>query len=239
VLIWFNAAGAQPDGANSRVVSSPTPASLSAQVVRPAEITPVAPSSGPQATASTTAAAPHMSATPPSDVSSLTAKEILAANNLMIGNVAGMYQSLGLFITVIVTLVGGGVGVIAYVARKDVKEFIHEWDDRLKTLAKDGDDSAKRLRDLVAEAEKSANKAAEYSKSIEGDREVLNRALKDLDRFRAASDGRSDESGGGSSAAVAAEPGPMAAESEIDPEVTQEDAEVAARLNGKIEPRQT
>jgi hypothetical protein len=53
---------------------------------------------------------------PPADIASLIAKEVLSANNQVVSQVASMYQNFGLFITIIVTLVGGIAIWVSYVA---------------------------------------------------------------------------------------------------------------------------
>jgi uncharacterized membrane protein len=176
----------------------------------------------------------------PTDVGSLTAKEILAANNQAVSQVASMYQYFGLFITIIVTLLGGFGVILGFVARRSLKEFIQEWDRKLQSLQKDMKESLEkdmkesleRLHDSVSQAEDSANKAAEHAQSIMDTAAILDKVLRDVDtiraKFTAVNNASEAESYGET-------PGPAAAEASVEPSPSEEDAEVAARLEGKIE----
>jgi uncharacterized membrane protein YccC len=138
-----------------------------------------------------------------------------------------MYQNLGLFITIIVTLVGGVATWMSYVARKSVHEFIQEWTEKVKSLENDMKGDLKRLHDAVTEAEGSAKKAAEHERAIEDSKKILDKILEDYDRLRAIPS--------------------LATQLRVEEERTteqppqevptpEEDAAVEARLRGKIDP---
>jgi hypothetical protein len=121
-------------------------------------------------------------------------------------------------------------------ARKSVREFIQEWTKKLQSLETEMKDSMARLRDAVTEAETSANKAAGHAQSINDSQKVLNKALEDVDKLRTfvaslhAQVGRE---------LVGEAPSPSVAEAAVaqpppEPSAADEDAEVAARLKGKI-----
>jgi hypothetical protein len=190
-----------------------------------------APANSPQAaTASSPTVTSSLTIAPPADIASLTAKEILSANNQVVSHIASMYQNLGLFITIIVTLVGGVATWMSFVARRSVHEFIQEWSKKLESVENEMKESLKRLREAVGEAETSANKAAKHARSIEDSEKVLNKTLIEVDRLRAKLSGEQ-------SAVEPPEPIAEAASRPPSPEpqTAEEDAEVAARLQGKID----
>lgn len=186
------------------------------------------PKSGPTAPLSATIA-------PPADITSLTAKEILSANNQVVSQVASMYQNLGLFITIIVTLVGGVATWMSYVAKKSVQEFIQEWTKKMESLENDMKEASKRLHDAVNAAETSAKKAAGHEQSIEDSKKVVNKTLEDVDRLRVGVASLSAQFRG-EEAAAAPQPVAEAAVEQppSEPLAADEDAEVAARLKDKI-----
>lgn len=142
-----------------------------------------------------------------------------------------MYQKFGLFITIIVTLVGGVATWMSYVARRSVQEFIQEWTEKVKSLESDMKEDLKRLRDAVTEAEGSAQKAAGHAQSIEDSKEIVGKILQDYDRLRSIPT---------LSAQLGVSPQPIVeaalAQPSQEPPATEEDAEVANRLKGKIDP---
>ncbi len=188
------------------------------------------------AAASSPAGASAATIAPPADIASLIAKEVLSANNQVVSQVASMYQNFGLFITIIVTLVGGIAIWVSYVARKSVQEFIQEWTKKMESIENDMKEDLKRLRDAVAEAEGSAKKAGGHAQSIEDSKEIVSKILEDYDRLRAiptfSAQFRGEEE-------VAVSPQPVAetplAQPPQGPLATEEDAEVADRLKGKID----
>ena len=174
---------------------------------------------------------------PPTDIASAVAKEILSANNQVVSQVASMYQNFGLFITIIVTLVGGIATWMSYIARKSVQEFIQEWTKKMEFLENDMKEALKRLRDAVAEAEASAKKAAGHEQSIEDSKKVVTKALEDVDRLRVGVASLYAQRGGEEPAAAPqpVEEAPVE-EPRSEPLAAEEDAEVTARLKDKINP---
>ena len=175
------------------------------------------------------------------DIASLTARDILAANNQVVGQVASMYQHLGLFITIIVTLVGGIATLMSFLARRSVHEFIQEWTRKLEYIEKDLKDSRDRIHDAVEEAEASATKAAGHEHSLGDSKKVLAETLREVDRLRTGVASLSAQvqqtpAAPANVAQAAAPEAPEAAGAEVVPEpsAANEDAEVAARLKGKI-----
>jgi hypothetical protein len=185
--------------------------------------------------ASSTAAPPSATIAFPSDIGSQTVKEILSANNQVLSQVASMYQNLGLFITIIVTLVGGIATWMSYIARKSVHEFIQEWTKKMESLENDMKEALKRLHDAVAEAEASVKRAATHEQSIEDSKKVVNKTLEDVDRLRVSVESLYAQHRG-EVAAAAPEPVAEAAVEQppSEPLSAEEDAEVAARLKDKI-----
>ena len=120
----------------------------------------------------------------PADIASLTAKEILAANNQVVSQVATMYQHFGLFITIIVTMLGVVATVVGYFIRKSVNELVAEWTKKFEKIEAEMEKSRDRLRTAVDKAEESAKNAAVSAESIDDDKEVLGQAIKDVDRLR-------------------------------------------------------
>lgn len=148
-----------------------------------------------------------------------------------------MYQNLGLFITIIVTLVGGVATWMSYLARRSVHEFIQEWTKKLESVEIEMKESLKRLRDAVAEAEGSAKKAAKHAQSVDDSATVLNKTLEDAHRLRHDVASLYTQLRGEQSAAAPPQPIAEAAPGQPSPEplAAEEDAEVAARLKGKID----
>ena len=183
-------------------------------------------------------AAPSSAITaPPGDITSLIVKEILSANNQVVSQVASMYQNLGLFITIIVTLVGGVATWMSYVARRSVQEFIQEWTEKVKSLESDMKEDLKRLRDAVAEAEGSAKKAAEHEQSIKDSQKIVDKILEDYDRLRAIPE-LSTQLRGEEERAVSPQPvtGTSLGRFPQEALAPEEEAEVTDRLKGKINP---
>lgn len=151
--------------------SAPVP-----QLTTPASViaTPLAPASPP---------APPTIAVP-ADIASLTAKEILAANNQVVAQVASMYQHLGLFITIIITLVGIAVTVIGYFARKSVHELIAEWKIKLASTQDDMQKTKDKLTLAVTETETKAANAAKDAQSLNDGVKILQQALTEVDQLR-------------------------------------------------------
>jgi peptidoglycan hydrolase CwlO-like protein len=152
-----------------------------------------------------------------------------------------MYQNLGLFITIIVTLVGGVATWMSYVARKSVHEFIQEWSKKLESVENEMKESLKRLRDLVGEAEGSANKAAKHAQSIEDSEKVLNKTLESVDNLRAYVASLDAQQRGEQAAATHPQPIAEAApvQPSSEPQAADEDADVTSRLKGKINPAES
>lgn len=170
----------------------------------------------------------------PSDIASLNAKEILSANNQVVSQVASMFQLFGLFITIIVTLLGIFAALLGYLARKSVQEFIQDWTNRFKSHEDSIKESLAKIRDAVGDAERSARKAAEHEQSINASQQVLNRALKDIDRWQAgiAAGACHDRSGAAPSVPIP----PQKTEQASPESLPEEDAEVSKLLKGKIKP---
>lgn len=202
----------------------------------------------PQAVATSPTTSPPVITTPPADIGSLIAKEVLSANNQVVSQVASMYQNLGLFITIIVTLVGGFTTWMSYIARKSVQEFIQEWTEKVKSLESewtekvkflesDMKEGLKRLRDAIAEAEGSAKEAAKHAQAIEDNKKIVDKILQDYDRLRSiptlSAQLRGDEQVGVSPQPI--EETALAQPPQESP-TTEEDAEVADRLKGKFDP---
>ncbi|MEJ0091338.1 MAG: DUF3149 domain-containing protein [Limisphaerales bacterium] len=120
----------------------------------------------------------------PADIASLTAKEILSANNQVVGQIATMYQHFGLFITIIVTMLGIIATVVGYFIRKSVHELVGEWTKKFEKIEAEMEKSRNRLLAAVNEAEGSAKDAAASAESIDDDKKVLSQAIKDVDRLR-------------------------------------------------------
>lgn len=191
---------------------------------------------------------PHL---PPSDVPSLTAKEILAANNQVISNVAAMYQHLGLFITIMTSLVGAAVAVIAFFARKSVHDFIDNWKEQLESLKQE--ESTKfsaavaaaeaKLQAAVRAAEQSARIAAGHAQSIEDSKTVMATTLSEVDAMRRRFDSSPEQvaaelpiatSTTGTNVAAGDESTALGTQSATPQNSSVEDAEVAERLRGKM-----
>jgi hypothetical protein len=155
------------------VVTQP-PASLSAPppVVTVAQPLPTGPN-------------PFVSLAPPADIASLTAKEILAANNAVVLQVATMYQHFGLLITVLVTVAAVFASYMSYVARKNVQEFVAEWDKKLQGKELQIDSTLQRARDAEQTAAKSATEAEKHANSLTAVLPVINMALTQVDLIRA------------------------------------------------------
>ena len=100
----------------------------------------------------------------------------------------------------------------------------------MESLENDMKEDLKRLHNAVTEAEGSAKKAAEHEQSIEDSKKILGKILEDYDRLRAipslATQLREEEE-------RTAEQPPQEAP------IPEEDAEVAARLKGKIDPSES
>jgi hypothetical protein len=232
ILLLHSASDAQALLAKSNINTSSSP-------VFPVTVSsPVgaAPAISQQATATPSSTAPSSpTIAPPADIASLTAKEILSANNQVVNQVASMYQNLGLFITIIVTLVGGVATWMSYVARKSVHEFIQEWTKKLESVENEMKESLKRLRVAVAEADASAKKAAGHEQSIEDSTKVVNKTLKDIDALKLGVASLSAQVRGEEVSAVAQPATEAGGDQPVsEPLAAEEDAEVAARLKDKI-----
>jgi uncharacterized membrane protein len=161
----------------------------------------------------------------------------LSANNQVVGQVASMYQYFGLFITIIVSLVGILAVALGFFARRSVNAFVQEWGRKLEALDRDMKESLNRLHEAVSMAEASANKAAKHARSIEDSKTILNKTLEEVDRLRASVVSLHDQVRGEAASAAA----PIqtaeaeAAQPPPEPSGEDEDAEVAARLKGKID----
>jgi hypothetical protein len=175
--------------------------------------------------------------TPTSDIS-LLLKEMLSTNNQVVSQVAQMYQNLGLFITIIVTLVGVIATLLAFLARRSVQGFIHDWTKKMENLEKDMKASLNRLHETVFEAETSAKKAAGYEESFKENIAVLNKSLEKVDRLQTdlqpyLAQTRVEEP-------TLGPPLPSVEDIEVphssEPSTAEEDAEVEAYLKGKIDP---
>ncbi len=181
----------------------------------------------------------------PTEVGSLTAKEILAANSQAVAHVATMYQYFGLFITIIVSLIGIGVGGAGWFAWKSLKEFKEDWNKqfleekgRMKdALEKEIEKHTLRINEAAASAEESARKAALDAQSVEDNKIILNEALKDVDKIK--------QKLAGTRTSVETEfeietsppsKGPTQVTEPVDSSETEEDVKVATRLKGKIKP---
>lgn len=169
---------------------------------------------------------------PPADIASLTAKEILSANNQVVCQVASMYQHLGLFITIIVTLLGVVATYMGYVARKSLSDFIQDWNKKLETLENDLKADKVKMLDAIRDAEASARKAAEHERSITDSKQVLSETLKEVDRLRQSVSAiceqvRQTPTNPQIGAPSVTQPQPEAVSA-------SEAAEVAAQLEGKI-----
>lgn len=127
---------------------------------------------------------PLVSLAPPADIASLTAKEILAQNNAVVGQVATMYEHFGFFITAIVTLVGGIATLWSYLARKSVHEFIADWKQKFEAKDKEIDAARDRAKDAELEAGKSAAQAQADAQVVQTTSKVLNNALLQVDELR-------------------------------------------------------
>jgi hypothetical protein len=162
-------------------------------------------------------------------------KEILSANNQVVNQVASMYQHFGLFLTIIVTLVGGIATWLSVMAKRSVNEFIKEWTDKMKLLESEIKNSMNRLHEAVAEAEGSAKKAATHEQTLQNGVLILNQALQERDRLREnftsqhtqKSEEQSDLPSSSAEATVIPPP--------TQSSVTDEDAEVSALLKDKID----
>lgn len=186
------------------------------------------------------AASPSSAVAAPADIAPLL-KEMLSANNQVVGQVASMYQNLGLFNTIIVTLVGVIATLIGILARKSVQGFIRDWSKKMESLEKEMKDSLSRLREAVTAAEGSAKKAAEHEQSIMDGTAVLSKNLQDVDRLQTSLESCLAQVRG---EVAAVQPSPPVSEGGVlrhSPEAstTAEDAEVAARLQGKIDPEES
>lgn len=191
--------------------------------------------------------APLISLAPPADIASLNAREILAANNAVVGQVATMYQHFGLLITVIVTAVGAFATWMSYLARKNVHEFIAEWDKKLQEKEQQIDKALEKSREAEAMATRSAVEAERHARSIEASLTVLSQSLQRADELRAQVDQIRDKL-----AALASEvrapvptatapspetpPPPSDGQAVDDPISTSEEASVADRLKGRLPP---
>jgi hypothetical protein len=171
---------------------------------------------------------------PPADIASLTAKEILAANNQVVNHLASMYQNFGLFLTIIVTLVGIIATGLSFMANKSVKDFIKEWNKKIESIESEMKASLNRLNNAVSEAESSARKAAASALSVDDSKIVLNKSLEDVARMQASiallhpqDVGEQHDVPPSSKEAVVIPPPSQFPD-------TDEDAEVSARLKGKI-----
>ena len=127
----------------------------------------------------------------PSDFSSLTAKEILAENDKTVSQIAGVYTAFGAFITLIITFIGVFVGVLGWVAKKNVDSLIREYRERfekvefeIKKVETDIKQAGDRLKDSVAQAQVSATEAARCEQEIKNSQTVLDKALKDMDEIK-------------------------------------------------------
>jgi len=240
VFLVITLASLKPCDAQSPQTQSITkdPASVSPVTSNPSDavvqISPVGAQKAAAAPSLTAASSPTVA--PPADIASVIAKEVLSANNQVVGQVASMYQNFGLFITIIVTLVGGIATWMSYVARKSVQEFIQEWTKKMESLENDMKEDLTRLRDAVAEAEGSAKKAQGYAQSIEDSKEIVNKILKDYDRFRAIST-FTPQLGEEKEVVVSAQSVPEGGGERrpSEPSANEEDAQVAERLKGKID----
>lgn len=239
----LNPCGAQPLPTQTPTNAPPVPVSPQTSnppigVTQPPVVQPPPADMQPQAVATSPTTSPPVITTPPADIGSLIAKEVLSANNQVVSQVASMYQNLGLFITIIVTLVGGVATWMSYVARKSVHEFIQEWTEKMKSLENDMKEASKRLHETVAEAENSAQKAAGYERSIEDSKKVLSKTLEDVDRLRAGVASLHDQLRREEAAGALPKPvTEVAIEQPItEPLIAEEDEEVAVRLKGKINP---
>lgn len=201
-------------------------------------------------TISNPAMQPSPAITSPPDVSPVVLKEILSANNQVVSQVASMYQNFGILITIIVSLVGVFAGVLGFYATRSVREFLREWNNKMESLEKATKSSLEswdreirrsvdKVHEAVAEAENSANKAAEHARSIEDNKIVLNKTLEDVDQLRARVEWLraqvgAEEPGVGPARTV---PEAEVAQPLPEPISTEEEAEVAARLKDKIDPK--
>jgi len=191
--------------------------------------------------------APLISLAPPADIASLNAREILAANNAVVGQVATMYQHFGLFITGIVGLFGIIATLMSYLARKNVHDFVEEWDKKLREKEQQIDKALEKSREAETLATRSAAEAARHARSIEESRTVLSQSLDRADELRAQVDQIRDRL-----AALASEvreplpkavtpspetpPPPSTGQAVDDPISTSEEASVADRLRGRLPP---
>jgi hypothetical protein len=100
-------------------------------------------------------------------------------------------------------------------------------------------ESLDRLNKAVVEAEQSATKAAGHELSIKDTETILTKALEDVDKLRTSVAALRDQMGG--AGLPIEEPPPLASDQEIIAPISNlsdaaEDAEVAERLRGKINP---
>lgn len=236
VLMLADSIVAQP------VQTHPVPAATNmpaanASVTNPVPFTPpasVVPSTSPQ----TPTPASTSPIAGPADIASLTAKEILATNNQVVGQVATMYQHLGLFITIIVTLVGGVATWLSYVARKNVHDFVADWKEKLQALQKEMEDAKTRLHAALAEAVKSASGAAQSAQSITDSQRVLSQTLEDVDRLRTIVTSLEAEVRRQTGLPNPPPPPPTAIPATAPPNegiTAEESAQVAEMLKGKVE----
>jgi len=196
-----------------------------------------------------TSAIPLRAIALPADIASLTAKEILAANNQVVSQVATMYQHLGLFITIMLTLLGLVASALSYVIRKSVQEFIQEWTkkferrekimndewaNKLKAFEDDVKLSLEKIHNAVNKAEGSAIKAARHELSLEDNMRVLDQNLKQVDRLKMDIVNLKEQP------QIANPPQPLAMDAPMqvvpEPTIAGEDAEVANFLKDKINP---
>ncbi len=152
-------------GINSLAQTSNQQPGTSAQIVPPQPTVSVPASFPPTSVTSNQVNLPTspstVGSTPNSPV--LTGADILSANNQVIAQVALMYQHLGLFITIIVTLVGGVATWMSYVAKKTVHEFVSEWKEKLNAIETDMKTTQTALHDALDGAKASA---ATYDREI-------------------------------------------------------------------------
>lgn len=186
---------------------------------------------------------PTLIATPPADFASLTAKEILSANNQVVSHLAVMYQTFGVLITIIVTLVGGIATYLSYAARKNVAEFLQDWtkkmevlEDRMKASSDRIDEATAKAEKSAAQAAKSAQEAGRHEQSMKDSVTIAERNLKDIEEMRAQAGVPAATEG--LTPSVAVSEGLVVSDS-TEALDSAEDAAVAKQLKGKINPAET
>ncbi len=96
---------------------------------------------------------------------SMTVNEVLSANNQAVGQVATTFQWFAGFITFIVSLTGILVTVMGILAKKTADDFINGWEGKLNKLESSTKELEEKLREEVAKAQSSAERAAEHEQA--------------------------------------------------------------------------